>query len=78
DCGKFTAEVNEFICNRFNNTIDYLIVTHIDNDHIVGLIEMLSKNVDLEISQIIYNCYQRIPNNPQPWDEKMKENILRV
>ena len=78
DCGKFTAEVNEFICNRFNNTIDYLIVTHIDNDHIVGLIEMLSKNADLEISQIIYNCYQRIPNNPQPWDEKMKENILRV
>ena len=78
DCGKFTAEVNEFICNRFYNTIDYLIVTHIDNDHIVGLIEMLSKNVDLEISQIIYNCYQRIPNNPQPWDEKMKENILRV
>ena len=55
-----------------------MIVTHIDNDHIVGLIEMLSKNVDLEISQIIYNCYQRIPNNPQPWDEKMKENILRV
>ena len=78
DCGKFTAEVNDFICNRFYNTIDYLIVTHIDNDHIVGLIEMLSKNADLEICHIIYNCYQRIPNNPQPWDEKMKENILRI
>lgn len=78
DCGKFTSEINEFICNRFHNTIDYLIVTHIDNDHIVGLIEMLNKKTDLEIHNIIYNCYQRIPNNPQPWDEKMKENILRV
>ena len=78
DCGKFTTEVNEFICNRFHNTIDYLIVTHIDNDHILGLIEMLSKSANLEICHIIYNCYQRIRNNPQPWDEKMKENILRV
>ncbi|MEY8687556.1 hypothetical protein AB9N12_15965 [Bacteroides sp. AN502(2024)] len=74
DCGKFTAEVNDFICNRFYNIIDYLIVTH----HIVGLIEMLSKNADLEICHIIYNCYQRILNNPLPWDEKMKENILRI
>ncbi len=78
DCGKYTTELNEFIDNRFLNRIDYLIVTHIDNDHIVGLIEMLSKNTDIEIHHIIYNCYQRIPNNPQPWDEKMKRNILRV
>ena len=77
DCGKYTDEVNDFIEKRFFNKIDYLIVTHIDNDHIVGIINILRKT-GIEIHHIIYNCYQRVPNNPQQWDTKMKNNILGV
>lgn len=42
DCGSYTPEVNEYIVHDFHCHIDYLIVSHIDNDHILGLISMLS------------------------------------
>ena len=78
DCGLYTQEVNDYIVNEFHDHIDYLIVTHIDNDHINGLIEMLKSKPDLTINHIFYNCYQRTSDDLQEWDEKMVENMKRV
>ena len=64
--------------NEFHGHIDYLIVTHIDNDHINGLIEMLKSKPNLTINHIFYNCYQRTSDDLQEWDEKMVENVKRV
>ena len=78
DCGKYTEEIDSFVRNELTNTIDYLIVTHIDNDHINGLVSMLSQNHELVIGHIIYNCYQRNTGTAKPWTEKMKENVDRL
>lgn len=78
DCGKYTEEIDNFVRNELTNKIDYLIVTHIDNDHINGLVSMLSQNHDLVIGHIIYNCYQRNAGSAKPWTEKMKENVNRL
>lgn len=78
DCGLYTQEVNDFIVNEFHSRIDYLIVTHIDNDHINGLIEMLKSKPNLTINHVFYNCYQRTSDDLQEWDENMVENVKRV
>ena len=78
DCGLYTQEVNDYIVNEFHSHIDYLIVTHIDNDHINGLIEMLKSKPGLTINHIFYNCYQRTSEYLQEWDEKMVKNMKRV
>ena len=41
DCGKFTSAGTYYVCQKFGERIDYLIVTHFDNDHINGIIAML-------------------------------------
>lgn len=78
DCGKYTEEVDDFVKTELKNKINYLIVTHMDNDHINGLTTMLTKNRNLIIHHIIYNCYQRVVYNGKPWTEKMKENVHRL
>lgn len=78
DCGLYTQEVNDYIENGFHSRIDYLIVTHIDNDHINGLIAMLKSKLDLTINHIFYNCYQRTSDDLHEWDEKMVANVERV
>lgn len=78
DCGLYTQEVNDYIVNEFHSRIDYLIVTHIDNDHIKGLTEMLKSKPDLTINHIFYNCYQRTSDDLHEWDEKMVANVERV
>lgn len=78
DCGRYSPKVDDFIVNEFHGHIDYLIVTHIDNDHINGLIEMLKSKPNLTINHIFYNCYQRTSENLQEWDEKMVKNMKRV
>lgn len=78
DCGRYSPKVDDFIVNEFHGHIDYLIVTHIDNDHINGLIEMLKSKPNLTINHIFYNCYQRKSDDLQEWDEKMVENVKRV
>lgn len=78
DCGKYTKEIDNFVKTELKNRIDYLIVTHIDNDHINGLITMLTKNSDLIIDHIIYNCYQRVMSSRKPWTNKMTENVSRL
>lgn len=78
DCGKYTDEIDNFVKTKLKNKIDYLIVTHIDNDHINGLITMLTQNSDLVIEHIIYNCYRRVMSNRKQWTEKMRENVSRL
>ena len=78
DCGKYTDEIDNFVKTELKNRINYLIVTHIDNDHINGLISMLTENCELIIEHIIYNCYQRVIKNAIPWTDKMKENVSRL
>ena len=78
DCGNYTPEVNDYVVKNFHDHIDYLIVTHIDNDHINGLIEMLTSKPDLTINHILYNCYQRTSDDLKNWDENMVANVRRV
>ena len=78
DCGNYTKEVDDYITQVFRDHIDYLIVTHFDNDHINGLIQMLSSKPELIINHILYNCYQRTSDDLQEWDDKMVENVKRV
>lgn len=78
DCGAYKEEVDNYVKNEFKSIIDYLIITHIDNDHINGVIAMLSSNPQLMIRNILYNCYQRTSGNLQGWNEKMKENVKRL
>jgi len=65
DCGLYKPKVNDYIKNEFHGHIDYLIVTHIDNDHISEVIEMLKSKPNLTINHIIYNCYQRTSDDLQ-------------
>lgn len=78
DCGNFTKEVSDYVIHIFGKRIDYLIVTHIDNDHICGLISMLGKIKDLTIHHILYNCYQRTSEELHDWDDRMKDNVMRL
>lgn len=78
DCGVYSKDIKDFIHNKFHNVIDYLIVTHIDNDHILGVISMLETETNLTVNQILYNCYQRRDNKGKPWDDRMKQNIKRL
>lgn len=59
DCGKYTKTIKEYVHNVLHNHIDLLIVTHIDGDHILGLIRMLNEHEGLVIDNIWYNCYRR-------------------
>lgn len=47
DCCLYKPEVNDYIKNEFHGHIDSLILTHIDNDQINGLIEMLKSKPNL-------------------------------
>ena len=58
DCGKYTPEINLFIKEKLHKHIDLLIVTHIDDDHINGVCEMLIAMPEITIGKIFYNCYQ--------------------
>ncbi len=78
DCGNYTSEVNDYVVNEFQCHIDYLVVTHIDNDHINGLIGMLTSKTDLTINHILYNCYQRKSDDLQEWDDKIVANVKRI
>ena len=58
DCGEYTAAIKEFVEVTLGGQIDLLIVTHIDNDHIVGVKDMLGTQ-GLQVGRIIFNCHQR-------------------
>ena len=78
DCGQYNKEVKEFVEAKFHNRIDYLIVTHIDDDHIEGVNAMLQSNPNLNIGHILYNCYQRTYDKLVEWDKAMVTNMKRI
>lgn len=59
DCGKYTPSIKNYVCDVLHNHIDLLIATHIDGDHIMGMITMLRDHEDLMIDNIWYNSYRR-------------------
>lgn len=55
DCHVFTPEIKSIVTNTLSCHLDYLVVTHIDVDHIDGICNMLNQMPELEIDHIIYN-----------------------
>ena len=78
DCGQYKPEIANFVMNELGGKIDYLIVTHIDNDHIDGLVTMLDSHKEISIKHILYNCYQRVADNRNAWSEQMKDNVKKI
>lgn len=64
DCGTLTDEIEEYIKVTLRKRIDYLIVTHIDADHVNGVTKLLNNPdfADLKIGKILFNCFQSSPN----------------
>ena len=58
DCGAYEDAIQQFVKDKLNGEIDLLIVTHIDNDHIMGVSEMLSDRIKVK-KGIIFNSYKR-------------------
>ena len=58
DCGHYSSEIQYHVEKNLEKHIDLLIVTHIDNDHLDGLVEMLDITPDIVIDKILYNCNQ--------------------
>lgn len=66
DCGKLEPVIYDYILNDCHGRIDLLIVTHIDDDHIAGVDDLLRNHADqIEVGEIIYNCYRRSANVAQ-------------
>ena len=63
DCGYYEEPIKDYVEKDLNKTIDLLIVTHIDKDHIVGVEEMMKQTSGLKIGKILFNCYQRNPDH---------------
>lgn len=78
DCGQYKPDINNFVINDLGGKIDYLIVTHIDNDHIDGLVTMLESHKEISIKHILYNCYQRVADNRNAWSKQMKDNVKKI
>lgn len=66
-----------------NKVIDLLIVTHIDNDHIGGIIELLKENGSnmeskiIKIKNIWHNSYRHLQFEKVPITGKAEEQILK-
>ena len=55
DCHVFTTEIKAIVSDILNCHLDFLVVTHIDIDHIDGICNMLYQMPELKIDHIIYN-----------------------
>lgn len=77
DCGEYNANVESCIKKLFCKHIDLLIATHIDDDHIRGLANMLTTEdmKDLYIGNIWYNCYQHVSKNNVHFTPELKTKI---
>lgn len=75
DCGFYDKEIKQFVEDTFHKRIDLLVATHIDNDHIAGLATMLKSTPDLQIGNIIYNCYQQPQESKKAIDDPMQNLI---
>lgn len=79
DCGKNNTKIKELFAKYNILKLDHLIVTHIDNDHILGIIDILKTNPDLQIDKIWFNSYQHLPNQePIPLSSFQRKRIERL
>jgi len=66
DCGKYNSSIKKlFEVDYKIKHIDKLIITHFDNDHIIGVIELLKALPDLKINDIWFNCYRHLPKGEE-------------
>lgn len=75
DCGFFEKNIEKYIREYCHCHINLLIVTHIDQDHILGVTKMMQKVSELHIDKIIYNSYKR-NNGPKRKLTKTEQNWL--
>ena len=82
DCGSFNNPVQAYIESECRKHIDILVVTHIDDDHIRGVIDMLNKYKDddaFQIDRIWFNSYQSTgAEETRKLTPKETEVILRL
>lgn len=78
DCGRYDDSIGNYVSNELGNHIDLLIVTHIDEDHVVGINDMLSELKDLNIDRIIFNCAQLTKVKPKDLPPSAKEAIEKI
>jgi len=71
--GGYINTFNEYLCTELKRkseegkSISHLIVTHIDSDHISGIVRLLEKNTNseiIEIENIWHNSYRHIKGLP--------------
>ena len=55
DCHVFTKKIKAIVTDTLHCHLNYLVVTHIDTDHIDGICNMLYQMPELKIDHIIYN-----------------------
>ena len=58
-------------------TVDVMVVTHIDEDHISGIIEYMEKGARVPVGEIWYNGYRHIQStaDPLPVSEEKEPNF---
>lgn len=81
DCHVFTPEINAIVKDMLNCHLDFLVVTHIDIDHIDGVCNMLNQIPELKIDHIIYNnLFIEQAHNAQiePLTDFEKEQIQKL
>lgn len=81
DCHVFTPEIKAIVTDILNCHLDFLVVTHIDIDHIDGICNMLNQMPELKIDHIIYNnLFVEHAENAQiePLTDFEKDKIKRL
>ena len=80
DCGAYDEPIKNFVHDVLHRKLDLLIVTHVDNDHILGIEEMLRNEKRLKIGRIVFNCYQRSQDgkNVIKFTEAQKQRVEQI
>lgn len=60
DCGKYNAAVKKTFNDNNIKSLDMVVVTHIDNDHIAGLIDLL-QDESIKVKNVLFNGFHHIP-----------------
>ncbi|MEI8273273.1 MAG: MBL fold metallo-hydrolase, partial [Paludibacter sp.] len=66
DCGKYNSKIKELFEKTYKITkLDKLVITHFDDDHIKGVIELLKDRPELKIEDIWFNCFRHLPKDKE-------------
>ena len=80
DCGAYEDLIKDFVRKELHRKINLLIITHVDNDHILGIEEMLEEEKRIDIGKILFNCYQRAQDGQETvkFTENQKRRIEKI